>query len=140
MTFFFLFVLVLPISYLIEILSLSFFGFKELEEENILNKVSFVTLYYSWRYRGGDLWRLRGASTISDIPITKKLWLFFLSNSTLPKEYFNIKHNFFFSLSLSVTESGACCELNWSRSRQLVCIESWTLLSGGSEDVHFRLI
>jgi len=31
-----------------------------LEEENVLNKVSFVTLYYSWRYIGGDLWRLKG--------------------------------------------------------------------------------
>ena len=31
-----------------------------MEEEKIFNRVSFVTLYYSWRYRGGDLWRLRG--------------------------------------------------------------------------------
>ena len=78
-----------------------------MEEENILNKVSFVTLYYSWRYRGGDLWRLRGASTTSNIPITKNIiaLFFFLSNCSLPKEHFNIKYIYiFFNSTYGETE------------------------------------
>lgn len=38
------------------------FLFKELKEKNIFNKVYYVTIYYLWVYRGGDLWRLMGVS------------------------------------------------------------------------------
>jgi len=33
---------------------------KELEERKNLDIISSLSLYYSWRYRGGDLWKLRG--------------------------------------------------------------------------------
>ena len=41
-------------------IELIFFLMKELEERKNLDQILSLSLYYSWRYRGGDLWRLRG--------------------------------------------------------------------------------
>ena len=44
---------------------------KELEEKKNLDKFLSLSLYYSWRYRGGDLWQLRGGIVILYIPMKK---------------------------------------------------------------------